>query len=301
MLRVLRSLLVAVQEGSIHRAAKRLNVSQPSLSRQFQLLEQDLGVELFSRTAQGIQLTPAGQHLVKSISIPMQEFDTILSETRQIGQGWRDNLKISYPSSASLVFLNPALENFKLKHPDVKLRFLPLKPTEQTASMNSGLFDLALMFSEGKSLERNFYINKVTSLRMFVALGLNHPLAKAKALSLKDLKPHAFLSFSESWAGCRNDLISKLCRDAGFTPKMERLPCSNYQEHMATTVNEGLISLVSELHLAGLCPGIIFIPLVEQNTVYEMLLIWQRDKKASSIRYFAECVKEAAKSHFPKN
>ena len=95
----IRSFLTVVEEGSLHRAAARLRISQPALSRQMQALEHELGGRLLERMATGVSPTAGGQALVKSMGAVLASYDLAVKDTRRALRGETDQVRIAYVPS----------------------------------------------------------------------------------------------------------------------------------------------------------------------------------------------------------
>ena len=96
MLEQIRSFLTVVEEGSLHRAAARLSISQPALSRQMQALEHELGGRLLERMATGVSPTAGGQALAKRMGAVLASYDLAMSDTRRALRGETDQVRIAY-------------------------------------------------------------------------------------------------------------------------------------------------------------------------------------------------------------
>jgi DNA-binding transcriptional LysR family regulator len=94
------SLLVVLEEGSLRRAAERLHVSQPALTRQMQLLEHDLGGRVLERTSAGVRATSVGLALAEKARTLLGHYDSTLAEARSLVRGGRQQLRIGYLASA---------------------------------------------------------------------------------------------------------------------------------------------------------------------------------------------------------
>src|ERR1700759_4324166 len=108
MLGPIRSYLIGIEEGSVRRAATRLNVSQSALSRQMQLLESDLGGRLLERSSTGIRPTQGGHALPKNLGPFLDRYETALMEVRRLLRGQSEQLNIGYVGSAAQDYLDPA-------------------------------------------------------------------------------------------------------------------------------------------------------------------------------------------------
>jgi molybdenum-dependent DNA-binding transcriptional regulator ModE len=132
VLTLLRAFLVALEEGSLNRAAIRLRMSQSALSRQMQALENEVGGALLERTTTGVRPTDAGHALAISLPRVLADYDTAMAEARRLARGQRDLIRVGYLGSAAQMFLDPALFALRHTHPEVKVKLLDLSPGEQT-------------------------------------------------------------------------------------------------------------------------------------------------------------------------
>jgi DNA-binding transcriptional LysR family regulator len=101
----------------LNRAALRLRMSQSALSRQMQVLENEIGGALLERTAVGIRPTDAGYALAKSLPRVLADYDSALEEARRLARGQRELIRLGYLGAAAQAFLDPALSALRRTHP----------------------------------------------------------------------------------------------------------------------------------------------------------------------------------------
>src|SRR6266446_2074006 len=207
----LRAFLVALEEGSLNRAAIRLRMSQSALSRQMQALENEVGGALLERTTAGVRPTDAGHALAISLPRVLADYDTAMAEARRLARGQRDLIRVGYLGSAAQMFLDPALFALRHTHPEVKVKLLDLSPGEQIVALRKGEIDLALIGQEGALLSSEFYTRKLATLPVVAVMPADHPLASRKRISLKESSPDEDLPGRDRW-------ITQLCRRAGTRP-----------------------------------------------------------------------------------
>ncbi|HSI87321.1 MAG TPA: LysR family transcriptional regulator, partial [Candidatus Methylacidiphilales bacterium] len=138
MLDHIRMFLVALEEGSLNRAAVRLRMSQSALSRHMQSLETEIGGTLFERTPNGIRATDAGHALAHSMPAVITAYESGVAEARRLARGQRDILRIGYLGSAAQTYLNPALAALRASNPGIKAKLLDLSPGEQITALRKG-------------------------------------------------------------------------------------------------------------------------------------------------------------------
>src|SRR6516165_2844620 len=239
----LRAFLIALEEGSLNRAATRLRMSQSALSRQMQALEADIGGALLERTTTGVRPTDAGHALASSAPRVLAEYDAAIAEARRLVRGQRDLIRVGYLGSTAQMFLDPALSAMRRIHPEVKVKLLDLSPGEQIIALRKGEIDLALIGQEGALLSNEFYIRKLTTLPVVAVMPADHPLASRERISVKELRGERFISSPEEDLPGRDRCITQLCRRAGFRPKFVQQAAS--VSNMFTLIgSEGAVTLV---------------------------------------------------------
>ncbi|PTX97663.1 LysR family transcriptional regulator [Verrucomicrobia bacterium LW23] len=281
MLDNIRMFLVALEEGSLNRAAVRLRVSQPALTRHMQALEAELGGELFERTPSGIRPTDAGHALAASMPPVIAAYEAGVAEARRLLRGQRDLLRVGYLGSAAQRFLNPALALLRQSLPRIKVKLLDLSPGEQITALRQGEIDLAIIGQEGGFAANEFYTRKLATLPVVALLPADHALAGQVSISLQELAGERFIGAPEADMPGRDRWITQLCRRAGFRPRFA---------HVAQTISESF-SLVSSEGAVTLGPGylqgypaagVAMVPVREEYATWDFLIVWQRGKTAAS-------------------
>ncbi|MCX6929041.1 MAG: LysR family transcriptional regulator, partial [Verrucomicrobia bacterium] len=141
-LRHLRYFVAVAEEGNISRAAKRIFLTQPALSRQIKALEDEVGECLLERQAHSIRLTPAGDALLPEARDLLQHADQVLERVRAAGRGVR--LRVGYAPSLAAGMLSTAVECFTQTHPKARVELFDLSTAEMVAGLESDKLDVAL-------------------------------------------------------------------------------------------------------------------------------------------------------------
>jgi DNA-binding transcriptional LysR family regulator len=215
MLPQLRSFLGVIEEGSLNRAATRLHMSQPALSRQMQALENEVGGRLLERSATGVRLTHAGHAFAERTRRLLADYDAAVAEARRLTRGQKEVLRIGYLASAAQRLLNPALATLRHVHPEVRIKLLDLSPGEQITALQRGEIDVAFIGQEGSTASRDFYTRKLATLPVLVLVPADHQLASRKEVRLAELDGERFIGSPEDQMPGRDRWITQLCRKAG--------------------------------------------------------------------------------------
>ena len=134
-LRLLRYFMALAEELHFGRAATRLHISQPPLSQQIRLLEEELGTPLFERSHHRVELTPAGKVLKQQAPLVFEQLERALDLTRQTGRGQLGELEIGMISSVMVGVLPRALSRFRERYPQVTWRLHEMTPAAQLTAL----------------------------------------------------------------------------------------------------------------------------------------------------------------------
>jgi DNA-binding transcriptional LysR family regulator len=282
----LRVFLLILEEGSLRRAAERLHISQPALTRQIQLLEHDLGGRILERTPAGVRPTTAGHTLAEKARPLLADYESVMAEVRRIARGESDRLRIGYTASAVQEYLGPALAMLRRTYPKLKIKMLDQTPGEMIIALRRGEIDLALTGHGAALLSRDFYTHKLASVPSLVALPLDHPLAGQKEISISQLKNEAFARASDSVVPGYNQKIVQFCRRFGkYRPRFVSIGQSaSLAEGLVLSANADVISLhpnsLSHLRV----PNVVMIPIADKQATWDLFIVWQRGRMSGPLR-----------------
>lgn len=215
-LRHLRYFLAVAEERNITRAAEKLHIAQPPLSRQIQQLEDLLGVPLFVRGSRPLELTEAGQHFRKHAEQLVTLSKNLIATTRQIGKV-EAKFTMAFVGSTLYGLLPEVVRRFKLAHPHVDLSLIEMTTIEQMRALKDGEIDVGI----GRIRYEDPNIRRIL-LRdepLVAAVPFGHALAALEELSLQDLVGETLILFPQGQRPNFADLILEAFHDRGLTPE----------------------------------------------------------------------------------
>ena len=216
-LRQLQLFLAAAEEGSITAAAKRMHLTQPALSRQVKALEEELGVELFTRGAHSVNLTPAGSVLLEEGRKLLERAERVVKQVRATAEG--EPLRIGYAPSLAGSLLGHALERFSQIHPRVRVQRSDCSSAEMRHGLIQGTLDVVVTVPwEGDTQAVQW--TTIRRHRMGLALPEAHPLAKKAKIPLADLDGQKLLLYSRTDYPEYWQAVTRLFRENGLQAKV---------------------------------------------------------------------------------
>ena len=220
-LRHLRYFVMAAEEANISRAAARLNVSQPAVSRQIKDLEEDLGVTLFHRESKGLRLTEAGEAALAHAREVLR-LSSAMSEAMEAfaQRANRASVKVGFLPTALPGFLAEGLRQFNRRHREVCVQIFEMTPSEQEKALREGEIDLALLGEACPEVRRDFEVATFRKTEMAIVVPDDHRLAKRKSADLAELGDESFLTLHEKQFPGRPEMLAGLFSKAGINPEV---------------------------------------------------------------------------------
>jgi len=219
-LRHLRYFTAVAEEQNVTRAAERLHVSQPAVSRQIRDLEDELGVPLFERTAKSLRLTDAGQAFLTEARAVLQRTEEAIKAVRAVSAGARGEIRVAYAPSLTIELLPQALRAFQSDWPGVRVLLHDLSTEEMLAQIRAGKVDLALGVHPGKSQMKGLLFQRLASYPICVALPPSHPLARRRAVTRARIAEEPMIGYAREAYPEYYDGIETLFTSAGRQPRI---------------------------------------------------------------------------------
>jgi DNA-binding transcriptional LysR family regulator len=271
----IRCFVAAAEELHFGRAAARLNMTQPPLSRQIQLLERILGVSLMTRTTRDVKLTPAGRiFLVEARRIiRLSESATLL--TRRVASGEAGRITIGFTAASGYGFLPSLIEIARRRVPDVDLSLREMVTGEQIEGLLTGGIDIGLLRPPVNRPE--FHKMHVVSEPLLAALQAGDPRLAKPVLTLEDFDGKDMIMYSPQGAGYFYDMLTTMFDEAGVRPV--QVQHMSQIHSMLALVHSGIGSAIvphaaSRLHF----DDVEFRPLQTHPVEpVELLLAWRGD------------------------
>lgn len=216
-LRQLRYFVAVAETGNISRAAQRIFLTQPALSRQIKALEHEIGQCLLERQAHSIRLTPVGEALLREARELLQRADQVLERVRTTGRGVR--LRVGYAPSLASGVLSVAVQNFTQAHPGARVELFDLSTAEILAGLEGDKLDVGLSVGQQRET-RGLKWTPLMRAPWRLVVNQSHPLARRSQVTPAEVAREPLLVFCQRDYPEYWDIITAWLRDHRQRPRI---------------------------------------------------------------------------------
>ncbi|MEO1146386.1 MAG: LysR substrate-binding domain-containing protein [Cyanobacteria bacterium J06638_22] len=216
--RQLRYFVTVAEDLHFGRAADRLQITQPALSKQIAGLEEALGVQLLFRTKRTVKLTHAGQTFLEQARQLLMQMEIAIQLTRRTGRGEIGQLTIGFTETATHTVLPQFLRAFLQSYPNVEIAMLELATEAQVTALNHGTIDLA--FLHPPIDQRGLQLHSILEESFVAVLPPQHPLLCYETIPLEAFADEPLIIHPRQEGPMLYDAFIQTCQLAGFQPKI---------------------------------------------------------------------------------
>lgn len=296
-LRHLRYFVAVADELSFTRAAARLRLAQPSLTRQIKNLEAELRVQLFSRDRRRITLTDQGLFFLERTRRLLAQSALDVQDVRRQGPTGSsgDALNIGYAADLHYDLLPAALSAFRRIWPDVALNLFDLTVAEQIWAFERDEIDLSFVREVKLPIKAGLQHTPIHDSAVMVVLPEGHASAQGPPVRLAELEATPFVVFSEERYPGTRDWMNRVCQGAGFTPTI-----AHEVDRAPTMINcvalELGVALMPEACRKLPHEGAVFSPLAEV-VKSRTEIVWKKLNLSESLKHYVEFARERFAAH----
>ena len=217
-LRHLNYFLAVAEELHFRKAAERLFISQPGLSRQIKQMENELGFALFERTNKKVILTKAGKYLKGEATMLLKNLNDSFSHAQLIHEGMEGQINFGYVGSAMQNVIPQLLLKIKEEHPNVHYSLREMENPDQIDALIQKEIDLA--FVRLDKVPKGLEIQPVFEDTFSLVLPKGHPINKENFKGLKTFRDEAFILFDQSYSPAYYEQVMQIFKRSGFHPSI---------------------------------------------------------------------------------
>ncbi|MFY9732307.1 MAG: LysR substrate-binding domain-containing protein [Candidatus Acidiferrales bacterium] len=287
-LRHLRYFIAVAEDLSFTKAARRLKIAQPPLSRQIHSLEAEMGVQLFDRRSGKVFLSEAGSRFLNAVRLVMEQVDLAVDLARQTKSGELGTVRVGFGKGLGDV-VSLVINQHMRVFPKIEVDVRDILSGLQGQALIGRTIDVG--FSHGPATSLELTSEKLFKESLSVVLARSNPLARRTYLRLKDLKHETLLLIDRSISPNVHDLALALCRDEGLSPRIVLTESTVYDEAgaMMAASGKGVFLAVGKnpCH-PSFADRLVALNLREPLARLEVHAAWRRGESSSTILNFIE-------------
>ena len=285
-LRQLKYFMAVAEERHLGRAALKLHLSQPPLTRQIQALEDELGAALFVRTPRGMELTQAGEALLEDARTIRALAEQAKDRARRAGRGQVGRLELGVYGSAIFGVVPHILTLFRERHPDVELSLHQAQTPAQVAALRQRR--VLAVFERLLPDEEDIAVELVAREPLWVAMSESHALAAAEHVAVEALRGETIVTGNSPVAIAT---VIELCRAHDFEARLAP-PMSDVVVATLLAASGRAVSLVPASMLNVRFPGVAYRPLRSRvEASMELHCFYLRDEQSPLLIALLETVR----------
>ncbi len=268
--------LAVAEELHFRKAAERLFISQPGLSRQIKQMEDIIGAELFVRNKRNVSLTVAGEYLKKEIAYIFNHIDFTIKQTALIDEGSEGEIRIGFLGSAIQTVIPELLVKVDEAYPKIQFSLEEISNYDQVKAIERDELDIG--FVRLARVPDGLCIKDVQTDTFSLVLPKNHFLTKENFSSVAQVSEEHFVLFSSDYSSIYYDKIMSICEDKGFTPIVSHK--SVHAQTIFKLVESGLgVAIVPTSLQYGFDLNVKFLEIPKISQKAELSVIWKKDNR----------------------
>ena len=294
-LRHLRYFVAVAEEENVSRAALRLHVSQPGLSRQVRDLEDELGFALLHRSAKSVRLTDAGRTFLGECRAVLKRADEAVAAAKAVATGRTGELHIGYAPTPTSRLLPPALRAFQAETPEVRVKLHDLSTEEMVRALRERTVHLALLVKPGRALLRGLKFVSILTDPVRIAVPPGHPWARLRKVPFERLLSEPLVVYSRKDFPEYHEFLDGLFAQYKRTPVVASEHESGASLVAAVEAGYGL-ALASRSLACSIGARLKLIPVAPEPEPLVIGAAWLAEGLPPVAERFLRCAKEAAKA-----
>lgn len=290
-LRHLKYFQAVAEELSFSKAARRLHVAQPALSRAVQELEAELGARLFNRTRRVVTLTSAGTVLLHETGFLLQRVEESVRRVKRTAAGEEGELRLGYIGPPTQRFLGRILREYRSRYPRVTVALEERTPERVWEMVARGRLDIGLT---RPVLAHHALGLSTLALReepLLAVLSQGHKLAQKASARWSDLEDEPLVILSRREGVGLHDAILDACRRSGFSPRLAHTPSVIGTVLSHVEAGEGIGVIPDSVAVLGAGRPLEFRPLKPTSAV-ELVMVWSKESDSPPAQSFRQLVQE---------
>ena len=287
-LRHLRYFVAVAETENVSRAALKLHVSQPALSRQVSDLEDEIGFLLLERSAKSVRLTDAGRIFLTEARAVLVRTEEAVKAARAVATGERGELNVGYAPTPTVRILPATLRAFQAERPGVRVKLHDLTTDEMIVGLRKGSLQITLLVRPSRAMLRGLHFEELARDQIRLAVPPTHPFAKLRSISVARLAGESLVAYNRKEYPDYHELLATIFAPAKSQPRI----VEEYEGAggLVTAVEAGTgLALVAQSLSCSIGPRLKLIPITPAPEPIIIGAAWSRDRFTPAAEQFFRC------------
>jgi len=285
-LRHLRSLLVLAEELHFGRAADRLGIAQPALSRQIQQLEAELQTQLFKRSPRAVALTDAGREFVEGIGPAIQQLEDAAAGAANFARAKRGRIRVGSSANLSSDFIPELLHRLHQESPLVRIDVRGLSVAEQIRTLHAAEIDVGLATLPIN--DPSLIVRRIFGEPLVLMVQSESEFSQRTSIRVRELAKERFIICPRYRRAGFHEVIIELAGKAGFRPRIASEV--DAPSTAVALVERGLgVALVPQSESLMASERVRCIPISHPAFFIDIGAVWRRENMSPVVRWFIDC------------
>lgn len=288
-IRHLRAFVAVAEDLNFRRAAERLNVAQPALSRTIRDMESLMSVKLFERSTRSVRLTPAGTSFLVEAREMLEQLTAAIRNTQRFESGELGTLNVGFNDFAINDALPPIVMRFRSRYPDISVNLHSMSSPEMADAIRKRRLDIG--FLTGAHLVGELSHQVLRKERLVCLLPKGHRLASQKTIAIASLAGEPFVTgASDGWQSFL-DVVNAYCMSAGFLPRVAQE--ASHSDSIVNLVAAGMgVSIYIDAAWVKERRDVVMRPLAEKPPIVVSVAAWHPNLKSRILENFVRVTQE---------
>lgn len=289
-LRHFKYFIAVAEEKNIGKAALRLHISQPPLTRQIQQLEHELSAQLLIRTPRGVELTQAGEMFLEEARNVQSVVEQAIERTKRTGQGKLGRLDIGIFGTGILSAIPKLLKIFQASYPDVRVVLHTMTKYEQIEALRQKRITVG--FNRMLNPIPDIASELIMREPLYLAVNETHPLSRQSSVSFLELSRQPLVLFPTGPRPNFVDKVMELCGNMGFMPEISQI-VGDAVTGVALVAGGFGMTLVPESAISLKPPGIVYLPFNDMpSATIDLSCMYRRNDRSAILQAFLPSIKK---------
>jgi len=287
----LKVFLAVAEELHFGRAAARLHMAQPPVSRTIKSLESELGTDLFQRTTRFVTLTPAGEVLKPAAARILAAVQRAVADVASVSRGDAGRLEIAFAGASTHVMVGRLARAARSRYPDLRLELS--SQNFAGPAMSRVLRDeVDIAIGRWDYIPAGIHSRILANEQLVLALPASHPFAGAASASISSFADEAFVSLPPHPGSVLTDRLSRLCHAAGFEPNIVQLAPDSWTAMSLVAAEVGVMLTISTVAANAAREPISFVPVSDPIEQVQLRMAWRADSRNPALGTILRLAKE---------